>query len=265
MDELMGILGVFDFVKSFREGSKVTIVCLGGNTNGRFVEATVYGLGGQRGFLRIPEGRGGWGWLKFVGELRKAKDSLVAVVGCGFDFSSLAEKVGGKKVVRPVDSVSLVGDFLGKAAGPLSFAEAVRSPHSFPALGCWTLVLSAEADPLGKDRCVDGSSVRRCRGCREACSVGCSMGSRDCDGTFLRKILEQFGVWLDWVSWIFSNLGRSSTSSVGLRRLLDCMGLGRVFKYFVLRGLRLRASSRRLGFKPNTKKAKKMSYGGLRI
>lgn len=86
------------------------------------------------------------------------------------------------------------------------------------------------------------------------------MGSRDCEDTFFRKILEQFGVSLDWVSEIFSNLGRSRTSSVGLRRLLECMGLGRVYKYFVLRGLRLWAGSRRLGFKPN-KKAKKMRYG----
>lgn len=186
----MGILVVFDFVKSLRDGSKVTIVRLGGNINGRFVEVAVYGLGGQRGLLRIPEGRGGWGWLKFVGELRKAKDSLVAVAGRGFDFSLPAEKAGGKKVVRPVDSDSLMGDFLGKAAGPLSFAEVVRSLHSFPALDGRTLDPSAEADPLGKDRSVDDSSFQRCRGSKEACSVGCLMGSRDCDDTFLRKILE---------------------------------------------------------------------------
>jgi hypothetical protein len=75
--------------------------------------------------------------------------------------------------VRPVDSVSPVGDFLGKATVPLSFAEAVRSPHSFPALGGRSLVPSLEAGPLVKDCCVDGSSAQRCRGCREACSVGC--------------------------------------------------------------------------------------------
>jgi hypothetical protein len=158
MEELMGILGVFDFVKPFREGSKVTIVRLGRNINGRFVEVVVYGLGGQRGFLRIPEGRGGWGWLKFVGELRKEKDSLVATVGCDFEFSSLAEKAGGKKVLWLVDSVSPVGDFLGKAAGPLSYVEAVRWLHSFPTLRGRTLVPSTEAGPLGKDCCVDVGS-----------------------------------------------------------------------------------------------------------
>jgi hypothetical protein len=54
------------------------------------------------------------------------------------------------------------------------------------------------------------------------------MGSRDCEDTFFRKILEEFGGWLDWVSEIFSNLGRTRTFYVGLRRLLDCMGLVRV-------------------------------------
>jgi len=87
MEELMGFLGDSDFVKSFREGSKVSIVRKGGNKNGRFVEAAVYGVGGQRGFLLIPEGRGGCGWLNFVGELRKAKDFLVATVACGFGSS----------------------------------------------------------------------------------------------------------------------------------------------------------------------------------
>jgi hypothetical protein len=76
----------------------VLIIRRGGKKNGRVVEAAVYGVGGWRGFLLIPEGHGGWGWLKFVGELRKAKDFLVAMVGCGFGSSSPAEKEGVQKV-----------------------------------------------------------------------------------------------------------------------------------------------------------------------
>jgi hypothetical protein len=76
----------------------VSIIHKGGNKNGRFVEAAVYGVGGRKGFLLIPEDRVGWGWLKSVGELRKAKDFVVTTVGCGFRSSSLAEKVSGKKV-----------------------------------------------------------------------------------------------------------------------------------------------------------------------
>lgn len=53
-------------------------------------------MGGWRGFLLIHEGCGGWGWLKFVGELGKAKDGLVATIECGFGSSSLAKKVGEK-------------------------------------------------------------------------------------------------------------------------------------------------------------------------
>jgi len=75
MEKLMGSPGVPALAKSFREGSKLSIVRLGRNDKGRFVEVevAVYGVGGQRGFLLIPEGRGGWGWIKFVGELSKAK------------------------------------------------------------------------------------------------------------------------------------------------------------------------------------------------
>lgn len=33
----------------------------GGNQDGRFLKAATYGIGGQRGILLIPEGRGEWG------------------------------------------------------------------------------------------------------------------------------------------------------------------------------------------------------------
>jgi hypothetical protein len=36
-----------DFIRSFREGSKVLIVRQGGNTAGRFLEVAVYGAGGR--------------------------------------------------------------------------------------------------------------------------------------------------------------------------------------------------------------------------
>jgi hypothetical protein len=42
----MGFPGDSDFVKSFGEGSKVSIVHRGGNKNGRFVEVETYGVGG---------------------------------------------------------------------------------------------------------------------------------------------------------------------------------------------------------------------------
>jgi hypothetical protein len=115
MEVLRGGHDLSDSVKSFREGAKVTIVHIGGNIYGRFVEAAVYGVDVQRGFLRIPEGRGGWGWLKFISELHKALEFFGSSVGCGFGVSSPEEKFRGK----------MVGVCLGKEAGQLSFAEAV--------------------------------------------------------------------------------------------------------------------------------------------
>jgi hypothetical protein len=261
MEVLMGGHGLSDFVKSFREGAKVTIVRIGGNTNGRFVEAAVYGVGVQRGFLRIPEVRGGWGWLKFISELHKALEFFGSLVGCGFGVSSPDEKLRGKKV----------GVCLGKAAGPLSFAEVVRSTPTIPAFGGWNLVSQEEVawceeeqfpikewsceivrqavdysaweksllDPVGKDHCGDGSNVRKGREC----------STRDCDVSVCRKILEQVGIWLDWVSG--SNVGWSTISSVGMK-------LGRCrISSDVLRRPHYRDGSRKLGFKPNPKKAKR--------
>jgi len=260
MEVLMGGHGLSDFVKSFREGVKVTIVRIGGNTNGRFVEVAVYGVGVQRGFLRIPEGRGGWGWLKFLSELRKALDLLGTAVGCGFGGSSPEEKSRGKEV----------GVWLGKAAGPLSFAEAVRSTPNITAFEGRNLVSQVEAawceeqfplkerscaivrqavdcyaweksllDPAGKDLCGVGSNVRKVR----KCSI------RDSDVSVCRKILERVGVWLDWVSG--SNVGWSRSYSVGLK-----MGRCRIASA-VLRRPRCRDGSRKLGSKPNPKKAKR--------
>jgi hypothetical protein len=66
-----------DFVKSFREGSKVTIVRSGGNRCCRFVEVVVYAMGGRRGMTMFPEGRDGWSCcrvsrLRMLVELRWA-------------------------------------------------------------------------------------------------------------------------------------------------------------------------------------------------
>jgi hypothetical protein len=58
MEVLLGFPEDKEFVKSFREGSKVLIARRGGNKDGRFLETATYGMGGRRGILLIPEGRG---------------------------------------------------------------------------------------------------------------------------------------------------------------------------------------------------------------
>jgi hypothetical protein len=108
-----------DFIKSFTEGSKILITRRGGNQAGCFLEAAAFRMGGWKGFIVIPEGRRGWGWLKFSDELRKARDYLSAKVGCGSRCSLASVKtVGKEEEVRP-----------GLAPlwkGP-SFVEALRS------------------------------------------------------------------------------------------------------------------------------------------
>jgi hypothetical protein len=95
-------------------------------------------------------------------------------------------------------------------------------------------------DPAGKDFCGVGSKVRKVREC----------STRDSDVSVCRKILEQVGVWLDWVSG--SNVGWSRISSVGLK-------LGRCrISSAVLRRPRCRDGFRKLGFKSNSKKAKRL-------
>jgi len=119
---LLGIPEEQDFIKSFREGSKVLIAQRGGNRAGHFLEATAFGLGGQKGFIFIPEGRGGRGWQKFSRELSKAVDFLSATVGTGLGSSSSSTK----------KDVKVLGPRLGLASkwtGP-SFAEVLCSVPS---------------------------------------------------------------------------------------------------------------------------------------
>jgi len=71
MENLQWFPGEKDFIRSFREGSKVLIVRRGGNAAGRFLEVAVYGAGSRRGIIFIPEGRDGRGWRSFVLELGK--------------------------------------------------------------------------------------------------------------------------------------------------------------------------------------------------
>jgi len=97
-----------DFVKYFREGSKVTIVRRDGNSSGRFLVVTVFDVGGRRGMIVFLEGCDGRGWGRVSGELSKVLDFF------------------GSSVVYP-SSRAPPGKRLGEVAGLLSYAEAVRS------------------------------------------------------------------------------------------------------------------------------------------
>jgi hypothetical protein len=107
-----------DFVKSFRKGLKVTIVQSDGNGCSWFFEGAVYAVGCWRVMTMFPEGRNGRGWSRVFRELSKAITFLEAMVKALY--------AGG----------ALVGECLGKAAGPLSFAEVLRSKPTFHFIDC---------------------------------------------------------------------------------------------------------------------------------
>jgi hypothetical protein len=81
-----------DFVKSYMEGSKVTIVRRGRNRFGRFLEVAVYAMGDRRGMTLFPEGQDGRGWNRVFEELSKALDFLTeGDVECECDTSGQEE------------------------------------------------------------------------------------------------------------------------------------------------------------------------------
>jgi hypothetical protein len=123
VEEVLGNSGMEDFIKSFREGSKVTITRKGENRSGQFLEVAVYGGGRKEGIL-FPEGRDGRGWSRVSGELSKILDFLGTTVGSSSSGS------------LPPSSGSPSGVKLGKGTGRPSFAEVVSSSATISALGC---------------------------------------------------------------------------------------------------------------------------------
>jgi hypothetical protein len=55
-------------------------------------------MGGWKGFILIPEGRGGWSWIKLSEELRKTAVSFFASMGGGDGFLHESVEIKGKKV-----------------------------------------------------------------------------------------------------------------------------------------------------------------------
>jgi hypothetical protein len=115
----------------------------GSNHAGRFLEAAIFGLGGWKGLILILEGRGGWGWLKFSDELRKAVVFLSAKMDCGARSPYVSVNNEGK------EEEAKMGMFPCRK-GP-SFVEVLRS-GSVPFVGDSRSRLSAaSAEPCVLD------------------------------------------------------------------------------------------------------------------
>jgi hypothetical protein len=143
MENLLGYPEDQEFIKSFREGSKIVITRRGSNQAGRFLEVAVFGLGGRKGFILIPEGRGGWGWIKFSVEMRKAATFLSPISDSSSGSPTGLVKNEGKKEEPK----------LGLAPywkGP-SFVEVLRSGSSSIVGGSRSRLFHASAEPCDLD------------------------------------------------------------------------------------------------------------------
>jgi hypothetical protein len=97
-----------DFARSFRDEVRALKVRTGSNKAGCFIEAGVFVEGNRKGVVRLPEGRGGWGWQRFVDELRSL---LAQLAGKELpEDSVLNAGVGGSAPFSAIDLVAPQGD-----------------------------------------------------------------------------------------------------------------------------------------------------------
>jgi hypothetical protein len=121
--------GSLDFVKSFREESKLVIVRRGGNQAGRFLEVSSFAVGGRKGSIWLPEGRDGRGWRRFAGELSK----MVAVLESPSGSLVGAVATSDRKKMQLSSGGFLSGVRTKKGGVASSYAEAVRGTTGFSA------------------------------------------------------------------------------------------------------------------------------------
>jgi len=240
--------GVENFVKSFREDSKVLIVQRGGNRAGRFLEMASFAIGGRKGFIWFLEGREGQGWRRVAGELSKmvaflesASGSMVAVEGSleeelqnssnGHSFGVSPEKGG---VVSSYTEVvcGAIGFSFKIPATPMPMAEM----HKLDLLPM--SLFRDEEDLRVAVNCFDleEKSPRLMEKKQEIQSHG---------GDKVRKMkLEYPRFWNKFLELLRSNLDRVSTT------VAQFFGLGLKPK------LSLGVKSAQVGFKPILKKAR---------
>jgi hypothetical protein len=80
-------------VSDFREDEKCLTIREGHNKAGRFLEVAIEIEGGRIGSIWLPEGKKGWGWHRFVGEMRRMLELQRGKIGpTNDDFPSLPGK-----------------------------------------------------------------------------------------------------------------------------------------------------------------------------
>jgi hypothetical protein len=244
VEEVLQNPGFENFVKSFREGSKVIIVRRGGNCSGRFLEVAVYAVGGRRGMIVFPEGCDGRGWGQVSRELSKVLaffgTSVVSSPFSGVPVGKSLGKVAGVLSFAVVVGSPVVGEpLVQKAAVVWCEAEKIysldREPVPFrQAVDCYDLERSSFG-PLGKGLAVDcyalessspsplGKDLFACSKMRDAVDVAEAAGDVAVQELgILRKLLVIFEKWLLWACAHRSHLGW--VSSDGLKRRSVALG-----------------------------------------
>jgi hypothetical protein len=113
LEELLRSSGSEDFFKSIQVESKALTVRRGGNRNGRFLVVITQAVDDRRNVIVLPEGREGWGWGRFAGELSRVKAFFEATVVPPFGSNSVtrcstSHAVVGKVAVHQVRVLDLI-------------------------------------------------------------------------------------------------------------------------------------------------------------
>jgi hypothetical protein len=136
MEEALETQRKEEFARFFRDEVRVVKIRMGSNKAGYFLETAVFVEGARKGTIRLPEGRGGWGWQRFVNELRllNAQLSVKALPAI------------------PVPSAGVVGS-------QPTFAEVLVAPPGGVFSSCVEAQVSLEASSgLGRELSMGGGS-----------------------------------------------------------------------------------------------------------
>jgi hypothetical protein len=116
-----------DFARTFRDEVRVLKVRMGSNKAGCFLEVAVFVEGGQKGVIRLPEGRGGWGWQRFVDELRLMVAQLVEKELPVVPAVNVGEVGSEPSLVDPAGNASCTKSSVLEAPSPDYSLVALRS------------------------------------------------------------------------------------------------------------------------------------------
>jgi hypothetical protein len=84
-----------DFVQSYSKSRKSSSMRGGCNKAGRFLEVVAFVDDDWKGIIWIPEAHSGWGWRRFVVELRSLVAALASYPGSSSEGSLSEEKSRG--------------------------------------------------------------------------------------------------------------------------------------------------------------------------